>query len=166
MIAWPELSENDVENDFAKIALRQDALDSPFWREHEKIFPHLTDSAFWQRERRFTQLKEATYKAKTFEKGWDGYYADSPSTNVVDMALEVLAELKRSALNPYSVLPSADGGIGISFRGRDNKRAVIELLNNGVSSYTLYGKGHTARRKKFELSTELTRVFQLLKEYL
>jgi len=158
--------QNRVQNDIAAIVFRIDATQSGFWMQHSDVFPKESASIFWARERQFMQLSESTHKAKAFEKGWDGYDAPAPNDVSVIRTLAVLSKVRDSKLSPYSVLPSADGGVGISFRGNANKRAVLELLNDGTSSYMLYGKGHPIESSEFNSNTDLSRILQRLEEYL
>ena len=162
MIASPPQALNRVPDDIPAIVFRVDARKSDFWAKHEDVFPKGSLSAFWTRYHRFNQLTEETHKAKAFEKGWDGYNASAPNDAAVARTLEVLSSIGYTKLTPYSVLPSADGGVGISFRGTANKRAVLELLNDGTSSYMLYGRGHATESSEFEPGTELPRILQRL----
>jgi len=166
MIAISPPIPNQARSDIAAIVHRVDTTDSSFWRQHNGVLPTESVSPFWTREREFVQLKESTRKAKGFGKGWDGYDAPAPNDTSVARTLAVLSKVRDSKLTPYSVLPSADGGIGISFRGNGNKRAVLELLNDGTSSYMLYGKGLPTESSEFDLSGELTKILGLLEEYL
>ena len=147
-------------------ATRLEAERSDFWKQHMQFFQEESASAFWERDLRFIRLTESTRKAKSFEQGWDGYEAPTPSDASVTRTLQVLSKVRESKLTPYSVLPSADGGVGISFRGNAGKRAVLELLNDGTSSYTFYGKQHPTESAEFDSNTELPRILQLLEEYL
>lgn len=166
MIATPPPVPNQVRNDIAAIVYRVDATESGFWAQHSAVFPTESTSPFWTREREFIQLKESTRKAKAFGKGWDGYDAPAPNEASVTLTLEVLSKVRDSRLTPYSVLPSADGGVGISFRGNGSKRAVLELLNDGTSSYVLYGRGRHTESSEFDTNAELPRILQLLEGYL
>ena len=158
--------QNRVQSDIVAIVYRIDATQSGFWAEHSDVFPEESASIFWARGRQFMQLAEATRRAKAFEKGWDGYDAPAPNDVSVTRTLTVLSRVRDSKLSPYSVLPSADGGVGISFRGNANKRAVLELLNDGTASYMLFGKGHPIESSEFNSNTDLPRILQRLEEYL
>jgi hypothetical protein len=118
------------------------------------------------RENRFDQLNQAARDAQKYQAGWDGYGAPVPSDMSVNLTVNVLGRIKNSDLNPFSVLPSADGGIGISFRGKDNRRAVLEIMNDGTASYMLYSKGDPTLSADFNASGDLTAMIQTLKEYL
>jgi hypothetical protein len=166
MIASPPQVQNHVQNDIPGIVDRVDAAKSEFWRQHSDVYPKESLSAFWTRARHFMQLSDSACKAMAFKKGWDGYDAPAPSHVSVARTLEVLSKVRDSRLTPYSVLPSADGGVGISFRGTANKRAVLELFNDDTCSYMLYGKGHPTESSEFDSNTELRRIIQRLEEYL
>lgn len=118
------------------------------------------------RELRFEDLARSAFHAMACEAGWDGYYAPAPNEMSVTLTVGILGNLKNSELNPFSVLQSADGGIGISFRGRENRRAVLEILNDGSASYMLYGKGGPMQSGDFDATGDLTPIFQKLSEYL
>jgi hypothetical protein len=158
---------NYVQSGTAAVIYREGALNSSFWMEHIDLFPAPSASVFWTRERHFIQLSEGTRITKAFKTGWDGYDAPAPSDAAVAVTLKVLSQLQSSSsLNPYSVLPSADGGVGISFRGRHEKRAVLEMLNDGTSSYMLYGKGQPTESSEFSLDRDFPRILRRLMEYL
>jgi hypothetical protein len=158
--------QNCVQDDIAAIVYRIDAAQPDFWIQYSDVLPKETASIFWTRERQFTQLKESTRKAKAFGRGWDGYDAPAPNDESVTRTLEVLSKVRDSNLSPYSVLPSADGGVGISFRGNGNKRAVLELLNDGNASYMLFGKGHPIESSGFNSRGDLQEILQRIEEYL
>jgi hypothetical protein len=142
---------------------------SGFWSDYkENVLEHPKHrSSFWNKELHFTQLIEATQKAKGYEEGWDGYDAPVPSNAAINYGIELLNKLKMADLSPYSVLPSADGGIGISFRGKGGRRAALEILNDGSSTYVIYGTGHPTLTDAFDVtSPDLTRVFTLISENL
>jgi hypothetical protein len=157
----------------AAIVHRLDDLNSPFWREHHLVLPLPSSSVFWtkelasvRREPKFDQLRRATQKTKSVKVGWDGYDAPAPNDVAIAAALEVLSSLLASQLDPYSVLPSANGGVGISFRGRETRRAVLELRNDCAASYTLYGKGHPTEGAPFDFKADLPKILQRLAEFL
>lgn len=166
MIVIPPYVQNRVQNDIAVIVYHVDSKKSDFWARHVDVLPKVTASVFWTRERHFIQLTEAAYNATTFRVGWDGYDASAPNSISVTSTLVVLSKLRDTKLTPYSVLPSADGGVGISFRGTANKRAVLEQLNDGTSSYMLYGKGYPVESSEFNTDTDLSSVLMRLEEYL
>lgn len=142
---------------------------SEFWSDYREKVPQTPKhkSAFWCKELHFTQLIESTRMVKVYEEGWDGYDAPVPSDVAINYGIELLNKLKTTELSPYSVLPSADGGVGISFRGKDGRRAALEILNDGSSTYVIYGKGLQTLTDAFDVrSANLTPVFNLIAENL
>lgn len=61
---------------------------------------------------------------------WDSYGAEAPNGKATYWAWQILLELRGLGLAPSSVLPSVEGGVGITFR-RDGKYADIECFNTG-----------------------------------
>jgi hypothetical protein len=161
----PPVQSRD-QNVIPAIVYRIDAMQPDFWKQHIDVFPKESASSFWARERQFIQLEESTRKAKAFGRGWDGYDAPAPNDESVTRTLEALSRVRDSNLSPYSVLPSADGGVGISFRGNGNKRAVLELLNDGNATYMLFGKGHPIESSEFNSRGDLQEILQRIEEYL
>jgi len=139
-----------------------------FWSDHiEWLSRSIGQSAFLEREQRFERLIQDVYKSELYKDGWDGYGAPKPNAASVDLGVRLVKILKFTELSPYSVLPSADGGIGISFRGRDGRRAMLEVLNDGSASYMIYGKGHPKSMGSFDISSpDLTPLFTRLLESL
>jgi hypothetical protein len=155
------------------VAVMTSATDYPqysgFWLDHKDKVPPgpKFQSSFWQKERDFTKLIDATLQVTTYEVGWDGYDAPVPNDVAINYGIELLNKLKNTELSPYSVLPSADGGIGISFRGKEGRRAALEILNDGSSTYVIYGTGHPTLTDAFDVtSPDLTRIFTLISENL
>lgn len=143
---------------------------SEFWDFNQPKAPQVRqDSSFWDRELLFFTLDHNAKSARTFQVGWDGYDAPQPNDASIEATLTVLRELKlkHRTLTPYSVLPSADGGMGISFRGRNGRRAVLELLNGGSASFWIYGGGEANQSDEFiPTDAELQRVLGLFSENL
>ena len=156
--------QNKRTNNVAVIVREDYARTSGFWMENSKAVPskEQESSAFWKREQHFEKLFEAA--TKTYEAGWDGYDAEIPNDNVRKISIKLLDNLKHTELSPYSVLPSADGGIGISFRGLKGKRAMLEILNDGSSSYVVYTKGREPITSNFDAELDdLGPVFRFIK---
>jgi hypothetical protein len=178
MIASGQQVQHQLQNHTAAIILRLNDSDTEFWRQTlsqtNPTRPLHPSTLFWgnhfahkDRDKTFRQLEESTYVTSLYEAGWDGYDAPAPNQAAVASTLSVLSKMREeSGLIPYSVLPSADGGVGISFRGQGNKRAVLELLNDGTASYMQYGKGCPTESTEFDSNTDLPTIFQRLGEYL
>jgi len=147
------------------------ARDSSFWSTNRGAVQIISSgSSFWNRElhiQHIEQLVLVAQSATSFEAGWDGYDAPKPAKISIDLGVAVLNKIKEAEVNPYSVLPSADGGIGISFRGQDGRRALLEIANDGSASYIIYGKGHPRLAGDFDPSdTDLDDLFRRLQENL
>jgi hypothetical protein len=167
----PSLPPQNVK--VVNVAVMTSSTDYPqysgFWLDHKDTVPQGPKllSSFWKKERHFTQLIDTTRQVTTYEVGWDGYDAPIPNNVAINYGIEVLNKLKTTELSPYSVLPSADGGIGISFRGKDGRRAALEILNDGSSTYVIYGKDRPTLMDAFDVtSPNLTPVFTLISENL
>jgi len=142
---------------------------SGFWSQHESLVPKgpRLQSSFWKKERDFIKLIDETHHAKTYEVGWDGYDAPIPNDIAVNSGIELLNKLKATELKPYSVLPSANGGIGISFRGKNGRRAAVEILNDGSATYVVYGRDLPTLTDAFDLTSPLLpNIFALISESL
>lgn len=72
------------------------------------------------------------------KQGWDGYDAQAPTPDTIREARGVLGKLQGSLVMPKRVSPSADGGVAFSFKASGNRRAQIEILNNGEKFAHLY----------------------------
>ena len=144
------------------------ARDSSFWTTNSKEVQGISSgSSFWHRELHIQQLVLDARSATLLEAGWDGYDAPKPTKISIDLGVAVLIKIKEAQLNPYSVLPSADGGIGISFRGQDGRRALLEIANDGSASYIIYGRGRPRLAGDFDPSdTDLSDLFRRLQENL
>jgi hypothetical protein len=135
--------------------------------DSEAILSISHESSFWKRELHFQQLTQAARNASLYEIGWDGYDAPKPNDDSINQGIALLNKIKEVGLSPSSVLPSADGGVGISFRGLGGRRALLEILNDGSASYVIYGKGHPRLAGELNLTDpNLTLVFNRLSENL
>jgi hypothetical protein len=86
--------------------------------------------------KRIAVLWEAVDDMQELHADWNGYDSEPPN----EFARQVAKQILLSAINvivPTRVAPSAQGGIGICFYGRNNKYADIECLNTGVILATL-----------------------------
>jgi hypothetical protein len=90
----------------------------------------LADSIYWKN----SYLRQAAYSKLCdllmLKTNWDSYGAPSPSRRAFDNALLVLKSMRSSDLEALSIVPSAEGGIGLCFR-REERYADIEALNDG-----------------------------------
>jgi hypothetical protein len=102
------------------------------------------ESAFWSNEVRFSDAWKRLRNTTTLADGWDTYQAEAPNAIAHDLAQRVLTTLEGAWLAPARVLPSAEGGIAISFVAGD-RRAEIEVYNTGeVVAATYSSRGEPA----------------------
>ena len=64
------------------------------------------------------------------QDGWDGADAPAPSELAYDIALGVLDTCEELGILITSIVPSAEGGIGLTFRSF-HRRASLEIFNDG-----------------------------------
>jgi hypothetical protein len=77
----------------------------------------------------------------TLRRGWNGYTADPPNQTSVHLARSAIDALHSLNFRPSFVGPSAEGGVGITF-SRGNKRAVLEIYNDGEAISLMAIDGH------------------------
>lgn len=78
----------------------------------------------------FSVFEKKIRALSQLSKDWDSYGAEAPNGKATYWAWQVILELRDLGLAPSSILPSVEGGIGITFR-RDGKYADIECFNTG-----------------------------------
>ena len=94
----------------------------------------------------FRPLAEQLDELNNLAVGWDGYDAPKPSPEAIDEARFVLVKMQQELVKPFWVSASADGGVAFSFVASGDRRAQIEILNNGerfAHLYDLSGNSHT-----------------------
>jgi len=69
---------------------------------------------------------------------WNAYGSPAPSPNAIEAADRILNALQTIFLRPTRILPSAEGGVAITFLSASQNRAVMEALNNGERFILLY----------------------------
>jgi hypothetical protein len=94
-------------------------------------------SAFLTSRARFDDAWLRLNAAALLRHGWDSYAADPPNDKAYGLALTVLDELEVSHLPPTRLMPSVEGGIGLSFVEGDD-RAYLELCNTGEIIVAIY----------------------------
>jgi hypothetical protein len=85
--------------------------------------------------KRIAVLWETVDDMRRLQADWNGYNSDPPNEFARDLAKQILLSTT-NILVPTRVAPSAQGGVGICFYGR-NKYADIECLNTGEILATL-----------------------------
>lgn len=95
------------------------------------------NSAFWRSKARFVALRRRLNSTATLACGWDTYGAEPPNEVARSLARKILDVLEADLLHPTHLMPSAEGGIAISFVKGDN-RAEIEIYNTGEIAAATY----------------------------
>jgi hypothetical protein len=62
--------------------------------------------------------------------GWDGYGAEAPTNQAIDLAHGYLSRCRRSQREPSRVAPSVIGGVGVTHK-KNLRRVYVEFFNNG-----------------------------------
>jgi hypothetical protein len=75
-------------------------------------------------------IERQLWKLRNLKKGWDGADAPAPNELAFDAAQWAIAYCEEQRIPITSIVPSIEGGIGITFRS-GNLRASIELSNEG-----------------------------------
>lgn len=94
----------------------------------------------------FVPLDQQLDCLESLQEGWDGYYAEVPSMKSLSDARDILKRLHQELIRPQRISASADGGVAFSFRASGERRAQIEILNNGekfAHLYDLRGNSYT-----------------------
>lgn len=84
---------------------------------------------------------EALTKLNSFKElssNWNSYGADPPSEKAMTWARDFIEHL--IALEPYfhQIAPSAIGGVGVSFKGKNNSKRVYVEFRNDLAVAALY----------------------------
>jgi hypothetical protein len=94
----------------------------------------------------FIRLDQEIVELADLNEGWDGYTAPAPSMVALNEARYVLRELHDEVLLPQAIGASGEGGVAFTFRANKDRRAQIEILNNGerfAHLYDLSGNSYT-----------------------
>ena len=67
---------------------------------------------------------------KTLQSNWDSYGAETPNTNALSNAREIILRVIEKQIMPNRILPSVEGGVSIVF-GNKRRLADIEIFNDG-----------------------------------
>lgn len=98
----------------------------------------LLQSAYLMQESYFEDALKRLATARSLRRGWDTYDSEAPNEYALSKSEVILQFLRRENLAPKRLLPSAEGGVGISFVEGDN-RAELEIFNSGevvAATYT------------------------------
>ena len=94
----------------------------------------------------FATLDVQLDRLTALNEGWDGYDAPVPSPQAVNESRQILRQLQGELIKPQRISASAEGGIAFSFKASGERRAQIEVLNNGerfAHLYDLRGNSYT-----------------------
>jgi hypothetical protein len=94
-------------------------------------------SSFWHSKMRFAEARRRLSTTVSLEHDWDTYGAESPNDLARTLAAKVLDVLEEGSLPPSRLIPSAEGGIAMSFVAGDN-RGEIEIYNSGEIAAAIY----------------------------
>lgn len=97
----------------------------------------LRQSTFLSMKARFAEVRERLESTVALAPNWDTYGADAPNERARELARNILSILEANSLAPIRLMPSVEGGIGISFVVQDN-RADIEIYNTGEIAAATY----------------------------
>jgi len=66
----------------------------------------------------------------SLDSDWDGYGTSAPNRVAMDCARKIVERLLKINFPPQAIVPSAEGGVGITFR-KDDRYAALEICNDG-----------------------------------
>ena len=95
---------------------------------------------------RFAPLDRQLDALERLKQGWDSYDAPPPNHAALCEARKILQRLHENLVLPERINASADGGVAFSLKASGNRRAQIEVLNNGekfAHLYDLSGNSYT-----------------------
>lgn len=96
-----------------------------------ELLDFVIGSVFWRRSYLLNRAYSKLHQLQALKSNWDSYGAPAPAPCAVQNATRILKSMKPPDLETLSVVPSAEGGIGLCFRSRD-RYADIEALNDGT----------------------------------
>ena len=101
------------------------------WEENLRVrIDEICTSAYWRNKVRFAEVRYQLEMTTSLESDWDTYGAESPNDSARSQASIILSALEAQLLPPSRLMPSAEGGIALSFVDGEN-RAEIEIYNTG-----------------------------------
>jgi hypothetical protein len=95
-------------------------------------------SEFLTRMRLLAERRQEVESLARLQDNWNSYGSPAPTPASISSAKGTLSLLQRVLLVPSKVLPSAEGGVALTFLSETRNRAVIESLNNGESFILMY----------------------------
>ena len=125
--------------------------------------PYGTSWTWYLFDRRASQLAAL----ESLQNNWDGFGAEAPNPTAIRLAQYLLVVIsERNFQQPAAILPSVEGGVGITFlHGR--RRGSIEILNSGDMVAALYeGRDEPQVWEFREESASITDTVERLRVYM
>ena len=143
-IAVQEPTPNPTIGIYRNLARIDEAVTRPLQGLLSGTVRAINGSSFWAGKVRFDEARFRLNATKALTPDWDSYGADAPNALARDLAAKVLTRLEQASMPPALLIPSAEGGIAISFVEGMN-RAEIEVYNTGeIMAATYSGQGDPA----------------------
>jgi hypothetical protein len=86
---------------------------------------------------KISELIQKLQRLKTLKSNWDGYQADAPSLNSINLAQSFLIDNHALSLPYYFLAPGVNGEVMIEFK-QENRAAELFFLENGNSELILF----------------------------
>jgi hypothetical protein len=106
----------------------------------ETRFWSTAESQYLTRSRIVEGLYDSLRMLEFVSNDWNSYGSPRPSTKAISVAGRMLNALRDEVFLPKRVLPSAEGGVALTFLSDTENRAVIESLNNNETFVLLYDR--------------------------
>ncbi len=116
---------------------RDEAISTDYAKLMEERLSNLNKSEYFQKHKRFMELREQLIPITYLKPNWDSYGAEPPNEKARTKAAQILSNLEVAALLPTRLVPSAEGGVGFCFVEAD-RYADIECLNTGEILAAMY----------------------------
>ena len=136
-IAIQEPAPNPTIGIYRNLERHDEAITCPFQDVLPAVVGAINRSRFWAGKRRFDDARLRLNATLAVAPNWDTYGAEPPNDIARRLAAKVLAALELASMPPALLIPSAEGGIAISFVEGVN-RAEIEVYNTGEIAAATY----------------------------
>ena len=104
----------------------------------EQVRRSFLGSRYLSRQNVFENLEMLVQGLVNVPGNWNSYGSPAPNSEAVERSKPILRALRARLLEPDGVLPSADGGVALTFVSDTISRAAVEALNSGESYVLLY----------------------------
>jgi hypothetical protein len=103
---------------------------------------------------------------RKLKAGWNGYSAQPPSHSAIVTAKSFLYALLDERSEPSRVAPSAEGGVGVTHKGK-RRRVYVEFFNDGqVLALFSDGKSHPKSERINPGTDQFRALTKKIREYL